>query len=126
MTDSVLGVIAGPSSGDDGDGILEAGETWVYMATGTWSAGQNTNTGTVTGDLASLQVSDMDDANYFGAFTSIDIEKLVSVDGRSSFVDAEAPTGPTLAQGAGIDPVFRFVLSNSSNVDLSNISVSEP
>lgn len=27
---SILGFVAGPDSGDDGDGLLEDGETWIY------------------------------------------------------------------------------------------------
>jgi plastocyanin len=35
VTDNRLGVIAGPSSGDNGNGILDPGEIWIYEATGT-------------------------------------------------------------------------------------------
>ena len=70
VTDSVLGPIAGPASGDDGDNILEAGETWIYLATGTWMAGQNTNTGTASGDftddVGNTNSPNDTDANGFG------------------------------------------------------------
>jgi autotransporter-associated beta strand protein len=40
------------TSGDDGDGILEDGETWIYTATHTVTLGQYTNTAKVTAEFA--------------------------------------------------------------------------
>jgi hypothetical protein len=51
LTDDELGVIAGPSSGDDGDGVLEPGETWVYTKTVNVPE-TTTNIATVAGDRA--------------------------------------------------------------------------
>lgn len=48
LTDDQLGVIAGPVSGDDGDGVLEPLETWTYTATTTLTV-TTTNTATATG-----------------------------------------------------------------------------
>jgi len=72
VTDSILGTITGPASGDDGDGILEVGETWVYLATGTFAAGQNTHTGSADGDFTPnggttiAAPTATNDANYVG------------------------------------------------------------
>jgi hypothetical protein len=49
LTDDKLGVIAGPSSGDDGDSVLEPGETWVYTKTVNVDE-TTTNVATVEGD----------------------------------------------------------------------------
>ena len=131
VTDPSLGgAIAGPSSGDDGDGILEAGETWVYLATGAWAAGQQTNTGSADGDFedsggtTEAAPTATDDANYFGADPSFDLEKLVSVNGGTTYTDEDVAPGPTLLS-LGADPMFRFVLTNTGNVDVSNIVVSD-
>src|SRR5262249_45253037 len=51
---------------------------------------------------------------------SIDVEKLVSIDGGATFVDADTSPGPTLS---GIDPVFRFVVTNTGNVTLTNVTL---
>ncbi|HBL12216.1 MAG TPA: hypothetical protein DD379_12560, partial [Cyanobacteria bacterium UBA11162] len=53
----------------------------------------------------------------------IDIEKLVSVDGGTTFVDADSAPGPVLAQGT--NPIFKFVVTNTGNVTLSNITLSD-
>ena len=133
VTDSVLGAIAGPASGDDGDLVLEAGETWVFLATGTWAAGQNTNTGSADGDFTddggnlAAATTATDDANYFGAAPQIEIEKLVSVDGGTVFVDADSPTGPTLVS-SGPAPEFKYEVtlgSGTGAVDLSNVAVTD-
>jgi uncharacterized repeat protein (TIGR01451 family) len=53
-------------SGDDGNGLLDLGETWIYTATGTAIAGQYANTGTAVGIDATGTVSD--------AVTSSDVD----------------------------------------------------
>lgn len=58
-------------SGDDGDGVLEFGETWIYTWTGTWEAGLQTNVATATGTFFDengnpVTIQDTDAANYFG------------------------------------------------------------
>ena len=96
------------------------------FATGTWSAGQHTNTatasGTFTDSAGNIQTpSDRDDANYFGAAPAIDVEKYVSVDGGLTWLDADSPTGPYLNNGTA--PQFKFVVTNTGNVALANVSL---
>ena len=58
-------------------------------------AGQHTNTATTTGVYANTPVSDSDDANYTAlSRPAIDLEKLVSVDGQTTWQDADTPPGP--------------------------------
>jgi hypothetical protein len=54
---------------------------------------------------------------------SIDVEKYVSIDGGSTWEDADAPTGPYLLSGT--DPQFKFVVTNTGNVNLSGISLTD-
>jgi Ca2+-binding RTX toxin-like protein len=51
----------------------------------------------------------------------IDVEKLVSVDGGATFTDADTAPGPTLLSGS--DPVFKFVVTNTGNVTLTNVTL---
>ena len=124
-------------TGDNGDGILEKGETWVFTATGTTVDTSNlpqgiyTNTGTIAGDGFSGDpkgspietdpgLSAVDISAYTGVTvttTSITIDKEVSVDGGKTWVDSDSATGPTLLAGHG-DPEYRFIVSNSSDVGL--------
>src|SRR5205085_1324213 len=66
VTDNVLGSITGfYTSGDDGDGLLESGETWHYSTTTIAVAGLHTNVGTVNGNdsFTGQPVSDNNPAN---------------------------------------------------------------
>jgi len=60
-------------------GALAAGGSKEVIFTGaTWQLGQHTNTATTNGSYNGTNISDTDDANYFGANPNIDVEKLVS------------------------------------------------
>ena len=119
LTDDQEGVIAIPAAGsitgDDGDGVLEPGETWSVTQTGTaTAAGQYANIGTVGGeDPNGDPVSDTDPSHYFGIDPSLTLEKLT--DG----VDADTPTGPQLALGDTV--TWTYQITNDGDVDLSNV-----
>ena len=81
------------------------------------------NEATASSTNGSTTVSDTDKAHYFGATPAIDVEKLVSVDGGTSWVDADTATGPYLASGTS--PQFKFVVTNTGNVSLSSISLTD-
>lgn len=118
LTDNVLGPITIPTT------TLAPGESFTVDVTGTWVEGEQVNLATVTGDFEDITVSDDDPAHYVGVIEevpSINIEKLVSVDEGETFVEADSPPGPTLPPN--IDPVFRFIVTNTGNVTLTNIEV---
>ncbi len=119
------GVVPVFQSGDDGDGILQTDETWIYTANGTAIAGAYTNLGGVTGDPLDPNgdpvggpVDDEDPSNYFGEATpGIDIEK--STNGE----DADTPTGPVLLVGDTAN--FEYVVNNTGDVALGSVTVSD-
>ena len=122
VTDDKLGTIAGPASGDtNGNGLLDLTETWIYVTTATALAGQQTNTGTVTGQDANnppgTTVTDDNPANYFGDAPAINIVKFVN--GQ----DADTPTGPHVAVGSTV--TFTYVVTNTGNVPLANVAVTD-
>jgi hypothetical protein len=55
--------------------------------------------------------------------SSIDVEKLVSVDGGATWQDADAAPGPDAPLGTEV--FFRFVVTNNGNNELSSISLSD-
>ena len=55
---------------------------------------------------------------------TIDIEKLVSVDGGTTFEDADSATGPYALVGSEVQ--FKFVVTNSGDTALSDVSVTDP
>ncbi len=87
-------------------------------------AGQHTNTASVVGSYATTVVSDQDDANYTALTKpAIDLEKFVSVDGKATWQDADTPLGPQATAGSPI--YFRFVIVNTGNAALSNVTLSD-
>ena len=112
------GVFPTYQSGDDGDGVLDPSETWIFRATGIATAGQYGNLGTVVAKgPEGAQVTDEDPSHYFGVTSGIDIEK--STNGQ----DADSPQGPIVAVG---DPVtWTYNVTNTGNVDLSNVVVTD-
>ncbi|MCB2209607.1 THxN family PEP-CTERM protein [bacterium] len=87
-----------------------------------WAAGQHTNTAQVAAEYNNIFVNDRDSANYFGASPSIDVEKEIW-DG-SAWVDADNEQGPSIADG-GSAILFRFIVENTGNVDLSGVTLTD-
>ena len=88
------------------------------IETGTAQIGQYANVADVEGeDADGTTVTDEDPSHYFGSAPAIDIEKATN--GQ----DADLPTGPFILLG---DPVtWTYVVTNTGNVDLVNIVVTD-
>jgi hypothetical protein len=103
---------------------LGVGQSREWIVSGTWSAGPHANTATASGSFQSQTVTDTDPAHYFGvAGPSIEIQKLVSVDGGLTWEGANTPPGPALPPG--VDPQFRFVVTNTGATPLTDIVVTD-
>src|SRR5262249_41430447 len=105
VSDNQAGVTPVYQSGDDGDGLLEAGETWVFTASGTATAGQYTNVGTATGEdrfLPGNTVSATNPDHYFGdspdSKDAPGIHIVKSVNGN----DANGPGGVSVPVGSTV------------------------
>ncbi|HEY3274110.1 MAG TPA: hypothetical protein VGJ92_10120, partial [Methanocella sp.] len=112
-------------SGDaNADGRLDLTETWIYEATGTATAGSYANKGTVTAmPPAGARITDEDTSSYVGYVLAIDVEKSVSVDGGSTWQDADTATGPYLFSGT--NPQFRFEVTNTGEVPLTDVAITD-
>jgi hypothetical protein len=117
VTDDHPGVNPAYLSGDNGDGILNPGESWIYQATGVAAAGQYANTGTVVGYYDSAQVTDSDPSHYLGLGPGIDIEK------HTNGEDADVPTGPSIPVGGTVN--WTYYVSNTGDVALTGILVTD-
>jgi hypothetical protein len=100
-----------------------ASYTCTYGPT-TAQLGQHTDTATTTGAYDGVTVRDTDDANYVvSPQPAIDVEKWISVDGQVTWQDADLSPGPQTRVG---DPVaFRFVVTNTGDVPLSNVMLTD-
>ena len=80
-------------SGDDGDGILQTTETWIYRAAYVvpyFFAGPVTNTGTASGWYETTEVTDTDDASVAVVHNpDIEVTKVGPEGGFFESVDAE-------------------------------------
>ena len=126
VTDDKLGAITSFTGDTDNDGLLDVTETWTYTATTIATAGQYVNTGTVTGNpvdengndipgLADQTDSDID--HHFGATAGVNIVKL------TNGTDNNTPTGPVVPVGSTV--TFTYIVTNTGNVPLSNVSVTD-
>ena len=127
-TDEAPVLVGGYNQGDTNqDGLLDVGETWLYKASHQVTQAELdagvaiVNTAVVTGTGAT---SDDDTASVeVQRNPALQIEKQVSIDGGSTWFDADSATGPVANVGQTV--YFRVVVMNSGNVTLSNIDVQD-
>ncbi|MEF3404910.1 DUF7507 domain-containing protein [Agromyces sp. CCNWLW203] len=121
VTDDKLDASAIDCDGTGGNviaGPLAPAASFTCAATGTATAGQYENTGTVTGtDPLDTEVTDGDPSHYFGAEPAIDIEKATNGE------DADDPTGPYITPGADVE--WTYVVTNTGNVPLTAVTVTD-
>jgi LPXTG-motif cell wall-anchored protein/uncharacterized repeat protein (TIGR01451 family) len=99
-------------------GLLLPGSNVVCQASGTAIAGQYSNIATVDAlDFFEDELTDTDPSHYFGAAPAIDIEK------STNGVDADQAPGPNITEGSLV--TWRYVVTNTGNVDLVDLVVTD-
>jgi uncharacterized repeat protein (TIGR01451 family) len=117
VNDDHLGTITTFSGDTNGNGLLDPGEVWTYTADDTATAGQYENLGTVTADSPFGSVTDSDPSHYFGSAPAVNIVKFVNGN------DANTPPGPSVSSGSTV--TFTYVVTNTGNVPLQNVAVTD-
>jgi uncharacterized repeat protein (TIGR01451 family) len=108
---------------------LLPGSSFEYVLTGVdVKEGQHENTATATGRHGSITYSASDKAHYKGEKTisdapAITVKKYVSVDGGVTWEDAQSAPGPSAVIGSEVR--FKFVVTNTGNVLLTNLTLSD-
>ncbi len=105
---------------------LAPGASFVYYF-GPVSAliGQHTNIATATGQFENVTVNDTDNANYNAVpviIVSIDVEKQISSD-NITWIDAESPPGLNVTICSNV--YYKFNITNTGNVTLTNITLTD-
>ncbi len=102
-------------SGDNGNGVLDLGESWMYFAQRPVAAGQNSHVGSVAAQANGQPATASDSTFYFGAAPAIAVQALIN--GQ----DANSAPGPTLTVGDAAN--FEYLATNPGNVPLSGVYV---
>jgi len=125
VTDPVVTVVGGPIASLVSGASDSTTFTAVYTLTqADIDAGSFTNTATATGHFGQTSVSDTDsDTQLLTAAPAVDIEKYVSADGGTTWLEADSAPGPTLYEGT--NPQFRFVVTNTGNVALYALEIND-
>jgi len=108
-------------SGDNGNGVLDPNETWVFEASGTAIDGAYANRADVSASFTDQAghertANAWDASNYLGHQLGLAIDK-VTVDGSAS--------GDGLNVLAGDALTWRYIVSNTGDTALGNINVSD-
>ncbi len=112
LTDDKVGAVGCPQT------TLAPGANMSCTKTGTAVAGQYTNMGTVTGTPpVGPNVSASNPDNYFGSAPGIAIVK------NTNGTDNNVAPGPYVAVGSTV--IWTYVISNTGNVALSNIALTD-
>jgi uncharacterized repeat protein (TIGR01451 family) len=89
---------------------LLIGEVMQCSGSGTATAGNYSNIGTVTANYKGLQITANDSSSYFGSAPSIDVQKT--------------PDSQVVIQGQSV--TFTVTVTNTGNIPLTNVDVSDP
>lgn len=103
-------------SGDDGDGIFETDETWVFTGTYTTTAeddGDILNTATATASYGEEDVNDSDD-------------EIVEYDPANPSLDLVKSADKTSFSAAGELITYTFEVTNTGNRDLDDLTLDDP
>jgi len=88
------------------------------------SDGIHTNVATATAKFEAVIVDDTDAASHFtGINAAVNIETYVAIGGSTNWIDADTAPGVETQQGSSV--LFRVVVTNTGNVPLSTIALSD-
>jgi uncharacterized repeat protein (TIGR01451 family) len=140
LNDTLPGIygMSGPVESGTVDGYVQPGETWTYTyyydakqsdinSNGINKYGVADGDGDIDNEATftdNFEISKSDAAEVPILLNPcIDIEKLVSVDGGTTWLDADNATGPSTPVGS--DVKFKVVVTNCGNVGLTGIVVGD-
>ncbi len=102
---------------------LAVGESMTCTASGTATAGQYSNLGTVTANTPEgAPVSDNDRSHYFGEEPIVEYPSIV-IEKSTNGQDADVAPGPSVIVGTTVN--WNYIVRNNGDVSLSNISVTD-
>ncbi len=127
VTDDVIAAVDIDCGAPDNDNVVDSlapGAIVTCTATGPAGDGAHVNTASVTGNPVDgggtdvpgvTDPTDSDDSHHFAVVATVDLEKSTNT------VDADVAPGPLVAEGSPV--VWEFVVENTGNVDLADVTV---
>src|SRR5207247_1795996 len=117
VVDDRIGTVSAPTGDANSNGLLDAGETWTYTATGTAVSGQYSNLGTAAGagNVSNTAVTHSNPDFYFGLNPAINIVKLTN--------NTNNDVAPGLQVPAGSIVTWTYIVTNPGNEPLKSVSV---
>jgi hypothetical protein len=119
-------------SGDNGNGILDVGETWTWLvAGGAAAAGWHDNVADVSGSATEIinaiptptTTSGEDFADYFGINAHLTLDKQTTGNVTPTTTGTGDDTSFNILAGYGV--TWTYKVTNDGNVDLSSITVTD-
>ena len=108
-------------SGDNnGNGVLNQNETWLYRVTRTAALGLHTNVARVSGTAGGTTHRDDDPASVFGWFVEVEVRKATNAAdpwNPTAEEDADAAPGQILLVGTPV--VWTYLVTNTGNIALT-------
>src|SRR5207247_5176193 len=106
VVDDRIGTLSAPTGDANSNGLLDAGETWTYTATGAAVSGQYSNLGTAAGagNVSNRPVSRSNPDFYFGLNPAINIVKLTN--------NTTNGLAPALPVPAGSTVTWTYIVTN--------------
>ena len=103
---------------------LAVGANMTCTGSGTAVAGPYANVADVVGTFATRDVTDSDPSHYRGILPSIEILKEISINGGSTYFDANDELSAPVA-AVPSDALYRITVTNTGTVDLTNVEVTD-
>ncbi|MCC4771936.1 internalin, partial [Methanosarcina sp. DH2] len=125
VTDPLIGNLIGPAESLNNDNILEVGETWTYTGTYTVTQQDINSNGGGDGDIDNTATVDSEELPPQEDSEEVPIQQNASytIDKIVTDVAGNGPTGNVTKAGDVIS--YQINVTNTGNVDLTNLSVTD-
>jgi len=130
VTDSLLGTLSGPVESLNADGVLEAGETWIYFGTYTVTLEDIISSCEGDGLIKNTAIADCDQLEPISDSAVVSVEGEVPIEVKPGYCLSKSiigvdEAGDCIINEPGDIIEYRVIVKNEGNVDLTDVSVKD-